>query len=144
MLYSTVAQVGFVALIGVTLFALSVDDSWVRLSALLHATNWMLVAALQRRHEHHIFQTADFITDVVGAVLACVIALRSGYLWAAALAAFQVLGALNWIAPLLDPSVLHRASITASYVWEAGALISLAAGATQARRVGARHASTAR
>ena len=104
----------------------------------------MLVAPLKLRHDHHIFQTADFITDVVGAALACLIATRSGYLWAAALASFQVLGALNWIVPLLDPSVLHRASVTASYVWEAGALISLAAGAAQARHVGAPHASTAR
>ena len=89
----------------------------------------MLVAVFQHRHEHHIFQTVDFSIDVVGAGLAALIAVTFKRPWAATLAAFQILGALNWLMPLLDPAILHRASVTTSYIWEAGALSSLAAGA---------------
>ena len=131
MIYSTIAQVSLVALLCVSAFAVMVEDRVVRLSALLHALNWVLVAAFQRRHEHQVFQTADFLIDIVGAALACWIAARSNRTWTAALTAFQVLGAMNYLLPVLDPSILHRASVTTSYVWEAGALLALTVGCFQ-------------
>ncbi len=93
MLYSAAAQFSFVALVAVTLFVLWAGDRWGRLSALLHATNWMLVALFQQRHQQHlVFQTADFTIDLVGAILAVAVAVACRRSWAAALAAFQVLG----------------------------------------------------
>ena len=79
-------------------------------------------------HEHPIFQTRDFLVDVVGASLASVIAVRSAAIWAASLASCQWLGVLSRIAPILDATVHRRATITAEYLWETGAVISLAGG----------------
>ncbi|WP_158918631.1 hypothetical protein [Caulobacter sp. S45] len=134
MLYSTVAQIGFVVLVAVTGFVLWTGGGWARLSAGLHAVNWMLVAALQRRHEHHIFQTGDFIADLLGAGAACAIAVASRRLWAACLAAFQVLGVINYLVQVFDPRVLHRAFWTAAYIWEAGALACLLVAGAEALR----------
>jgi hypothetical protein len=131
MIYSTIAQCSLVALLCVTTLAAMVEDRIVRLSALLHALNWFLVAALQRRHQHHAFQTADFLVDITGAAIACWLVTRSTRIWPAALAAFQILGALNYLLPVLDPSILHRASVTTSYIWEMGALAALAFGAAE-------------
>ena len=143
MLSSIVSQVSFIALFGATVVALSVGDRWVKLAALLHATNWVLVALLQD-HEHPIFQARDFVVDVIGAALASVIAVRSAAVWAASLASSEWLGVLTRVAPLVDATIHRRATITAEYLWEGGALISLAAGAFHSRRVGARRASLAR
>jgi hypothetical protein len=128
LLYSTAAQVSFVALVAVTLFVLLMGERWGRLSAGLHAVNWVLVAVFQRRHEPQlVFQTGDFVIDLIGAVLACAIAVASRRTWAASLAAFQLLGLVNYLIVLVDRRVLHRAFWTTAYLWEAGALASLAA-----------------
>lgn len=126
MLYSLPAQISFVALVLTTLFVLWAGDVWGRLSGLLHAANWVLVSLLQKRHEQlQVFQTGDFIIDLIGAILACAIAIKSRKLWAASLAAFQVLGLVNYFIVLFDFRVRHRAFWTAAYVWEAGAILSL-------------------
>jgi hypothetical protein len=131
MLASVIAQTGFVAMAGVTMVALGAGDRWVRWSALLHATNWLLVALCQD-HRHPPFQPTNFCIDVVGASAAVLIARQSGRFWAASLAAFQCLGVVSRTAPLIDPSIYHRAAVTVLYVWDAGALISLVGGAAQA------------
>ena len=127
MLYSAVAQAGFVALVAATLFTAAAGDRWGRLSAALHATNWVLVAAFMRRHVHQVFQSADFAIDVIGAVLAVVVAVMSRRGWALALAAFQVLGATTYLTALTPGGDFRQAAITASYLWELGALASLVA-----------------
>ena len=128
MLYSLTAQVSLIALIATTLFVLWAGDLWGRLSAGLHAVNWVLVSLLQKRHEPgFVFQTGDFVVDLVGAVLACAIAIKSRRLWAASLAAFQVLGVLNYFVALLDFRMSHHAFWSVAYVWEAGAILSLVA-----------------
>ena len=69
--------------------------------------NWVLVAVLQRRHEHHVFQTMDFCVGLTGTVLATLIALFSRRTWAAVLATFQGLRTLNWLLPILDLTIPH-------------------------------------
>ena len=133
MLASAIAQYSFLAMAGVTVFALAADAGWVRLSALLHAANWLLVASLQD-HRHPAFQRVDFYIDVVGAALAVLIAAKSGRLWAAAVAAFQCLGVLSRLAPIIEPSIHHRAAVTALYIWEVGSVIAIVVGVAEAVR----------
>ena len=142
MLASVVAQVSFVALVGVTVLALGTPDTWVRGAALLHATNWVLVALLQD-HGHPPFQQVNFTIDVIGSVCAVLLATTSGQTWMAIMAAFQSLGVVTRLIPLLDPTIRHRATETALYMWEAGSLIALSVGVLLAirRRAGARSAT---
>ena len=132
MLFSTIAQIGFIALVLVTGFALIVGRRWARLSAILHAVNWIAVSLLQDRSGPNVFQWSNLTVDVVGAVLAVWLAVASRRSWAAWIAAFQLLGVANRIvAPLV---LSHRTTVTTSYVWEAGALLAIVVGAIMQRR----------
>ncbi len=147
MLYSTAAQVSFSALVLVTIFVLWAGQTWARLSALLHLANWLLVSWLQIRHaQHQVFQTGDFTVEACCAVLALGIAVKVRQPWAAAVAAFQILGVSNYLVVLLDHRVMHRAFWTLQYIWEAGELASIAWSGAEGLRLRRRqrHATIAR
>jgi hypothetical protein len=123
-LYSSIAQVYFVALLMTCGFVGLRGDGWGRASAVLHAVNFLLIACFQE-HRPHTFAVTNFYIDGVGAVCATVIALASRRSWAACLAAFQWLGVANRLVRVLDPHITRQVSIAASYVWETGALMAL-------------------
>lgn len=122
MLYSTVAQLGLVALVISAAFTVAFGDRYARVATAVHVCNWGLVSALQIRHAHHIFQTAVFIVDAVSAAAAICIAFTSGYGWACGFAAFSVLAVANHLSHAVDLRVSERTFVTASYLWEVGEL----------------------
>ena len=124
MLYTTVAQIGFVAMAAVCAFTILFGKLWGRTAAALYTANWMLAALVQDRRVGH-FHAADMAVDAVGAVLATALALKAGSGWAISFAAFQILGVTHYILELIDNRVTVNAAIVSSYLWELGALMSL-------------------
>ena len=129
MLDSTTGLVGLAALAVVTVFALWRGDRGVRIGALLYAATWLAVGFAQNRKHLGGPQWGVLCADTIGALALFALAIGERRPWAAATAAFQLLGVATDVAFVLDLRILHVASVTASYVWGYAALAAIAIGA---------------